>query len=256
MKQLPFWRRPYGVTRVLDVGGGHNPFRGATHVVEIDMMAGHHRDGRALALPQSARLIAGNVEELPFRTGTFDFIYASHVLEHVDAPSRACQELMRVGSRGYIETPSPLLEQGLAFGAQESAHRSFHKWYVFSPDQGRLIFEPKTRDTSTWFCRCPDGQFIHELFDVVDFEHAQHYLRRTAKTTIFHWTHAFRVGVRNEVGHCTEDGIGCRFVGMRKALMANCNDLFRARRLLRFKKTFPDVQTLFRKYGYRTFFIR
>jgi len=220
------------------------------------MLVGHHRDGQALALPQSASLIVGNVETLPFRTEAFDFVYVSHVLEHVDAPSRACHELMRVGSRGYIETPSPLLEQGLAYGTKESAHHSFHKWYVFAPDHDRLIFEPKTRDTATWFCRCPDGQFIQELFDVVDFGHAQHYLRRTAKTTIFHWTRTFRVEVRNEVGNCRRDGTGCRFVGMRKALMGNCNDLFRAKRLLQFKKTFPDVQTLFRKHGYQTLFIR
>ncbi len=256
MKQLPLWRRPYGATRILDVGGGHNPFRGATHVVEIDLSDGHHRDGRALALPKSSKLVVGNVEALPFKKGIFDFVYASHVLEHVDAPLQACYELMRVGSRGYIETPSPLLEQGLAFGTKESVHATFHKWYVFSPDQNRLIFEPKTRDTATWFCRCSDGAFINELFGIVNFEHAQHFLRRTVKTVIFHWTGIFRVEVRNKVGHCLQTGLSCRFVEMRKALIANCNDPFRVKRLLQLKKKFPDIQTLFRKYGHQPFFIR
>ena len=89
MKRLPFWRRPYFARRILDIGAGHNPFRGVTHVVEIDIHQGRERGGDALVVPGSATLIVGDGMALPFRSGSFDYVYASHVLEHVDLPELA-----------------------------------------------------------------------------------------------------------------------------------------------------------------------
>ena len=43
MKRLPFWKRPYGARRVLNIGAGHNPFHGATHLLEIDLQEGRER---------------------------------------------------------------------------------------------------------------------------------------------------------------------------------------------------------------------
>ena len=47
-----------------------------------------------------------SARELPFRDTTFDFVYCSQVLECVKNPLAACREIMRVGKRGYIETPT------------------------------------------------------------------------------------------------------------------------------------------------------
>src|SRR5206468_1308378 len=115
MKQLPFWQRPYFARRVLDIGSGHNPFKGATLVVDFDLKEGRDRHGNPLVVPEPARLFAADVQALPFQARSFDYVYASHVLEHVYWPGDACREIMRVGSAGYVETPSPLLEQGLAY---------------------------------------------------------------------------------------------------------------------------------------------
>ena len=46
MKRLPFWMRPYGARRVLDIGAGHNPFHGATNLLEIDLHEGRERGGQ------------------------------------------------------------------------------------------------------------------------------------------------------------------------------------------------------------------
>jgi len=46
-----------------------------------------------------------SVESMPFADKEFDFVYCSHVLEHVESPEKACNELMRVSKSGYIETP-------------------------------------------------------------------------------------------------------------------------------------------------------
>lgn len=252
---MPFWRRPHFARRVLDIGAGHNPFSGVTHVVEIDILQGRDRAGNALVVPRSAKLIVGDGMALPFRSGSFDYVYASHVLEHVGTPESACGEIMRVGSAGYIETPSPFLEQGLAL-REGHTQNWLHKWYVFHVDEDVLVFEPKTPETISDFCPCPDGQFMKEFYASVDFRQAQHCFRRKAKTTIFYWRSFFRVEIRNRMAYCEGDGRVCRFRGMKRALLANCDDLLHAPRLLRLREAFPDCQGVFRKYGHRTVFIR
>lgn len=255
MKQLPLWRKPYFARRVLDVGGGHNPFKGITHLLELDD-DGWHRGGKSIVLPKSAVLIVGDVTALPFQTGSFNYMYASHVLEHVDVPEVARREMMRVGSAGYIETPSPFLEQGLALSNQDSSefsvHAALHKWFVFSNDD-RLVFEPKTLEDTSRFCSCREGQFMKDFYKVVDFQRAQYCFRRAAKTTIFYWKQAFRVEVRHRTLDCgSQEDVMCRFRGMKRDLVQSCNDLFRTGRILQLKRAFPECSKVFRRYGYRT----
>ena len=48
---------------------------------------------------------------MPFKDKSFDFVIASHVLEHSSDPEAFLRELMRVGKAGYIETPDALFER-------------------------------------------------------------------------------------------------------------------------------------------------
>jgi len=43
-----------------------------------------------------------------------DFVSCSHVLEDLRDPIRVCEEIVRVGKRGYIEVPSKTAELGTA----------------------------------------------------------------------------------------------------------------------------------------------
>ena len=63
---------------------------------------------------------------LPYCNGAFDFVYCSHVLEHVTDPASACEELMRVGRRGYIETPTRMSD--IMFNYTHL--RDHHRWHV------------------------------------------------------------------------------------------------------------------------------
>lgn len=256
MKKLPLWKRPYFASRVLDIGGGHNPFKGVTHVVDFDLKEGRDRHGNPLVVPEPARLFAADVQALPFQENSFDYVYASHVLEHVDRPDDACREIMRVASAGYIETPSPLLEQGLAYMDEDLPEYWMHKWFVFSPIPAVLVFEPKTRTTISEFCACSDGRFMKEFYECLDFRVAQHFIRRKAKTTIFFWKASFVVDARDRTRVCGDGAKTCRFRQMRRALVASCNDLWRAHRIIRLKRMFPNSQHVYRKFGERTLFIR
>jgi len=48
---------------------------------------------------------------MPFHDKAFDFVIASHILEHISRPEEFIRELMRVGKAGYIETPNIFLER-------------------------------------------------------------------------------------------------------------------------------------------------
>jgi hypothetical protein len=111
------------------------------------------------------------------------------------------------------------------------------------------VFEPKSVEEVARFCSCRDGRFLREFYAAVDFREAQHCFRRTAKTTIFYWTSSFQVEVRDRMMDCLQDGRLCRFDGMRRALVSNCNDLLRANRMRRLTQQFPDVRDVFRKFG-------
>lgn len=254
MKQLPLWRRPWTGRRILDIGPGHNPYRGATHLLEIDVREGRERGLQKLFVPDSTALTIGDVSALPYRSGSFDFVYASHILEHVQDPDLACAEIVRVGSAGYVETPSPFLEQGLAMLDTQSPDQWIHKWLVFVAG-GRLVFEPKTAEQVFRFCSCQAGAFMKEWYATLDFQEAQHCFPGWAKRTAFYWNGPWEPEVRSEMLDCRNSGRECRFKGMAKALVRSGNDLFRASRLLRLRSRFPESGRLFRKYGYRSLFV-
>jgi hypothetical protein len=48
--------------------------------------------------------------KIPFEDNIVDFIYCRHVLEDIQNPDFALEEIMRVSKSFYIETPSPLVE--------------------------------------------------------------------------------------------------------------------------------------------------
>lgn len=120
--------------KVLDIGGGHNPFRRADCIVDFDLEDGAHRDGQAIPQELKGRYIKADIHGLPFEKKSFDFVFCSHVLEHVKDPSNACKEIMRVGKRGYIEAPRKWIEIVAGYPS--------HQWLI-DVIEGELIFEKR-----------------------------------------------------------------------------------------------------------------
>ena len=82
-----------------------------------------------------------NVEKTPFKDKEFDFVVASHILEHVENPEKFCDEMMRISKRGYIEVPTPLWDN-LVDGPHFSKYG--HKWWVtFDDDKQSIIINRK-----------------------------------------------------------------------------------------------------------------
>jgi SAM-dependent methyltransferase len=110
--------------KVLDIGAGAYPFPHATHLADLYEGETTHRTE---PLTRSGLPFERcDIERLPYKDKEFDFVYCSHVLEHVRNPGRACQELMRIGRRGYIETPTRLSDIMLNF----TRFKDHHRWHV------------------------------------------------------------------------------------------------------------------------------
>ena len=108
-------------SRVLDVGSGGWPFSLATHLADKHPDVTSHRFE---ALVKDKRpFFEVDLETLPFQDQSFDFIFCSHVLEHMNRPGDAMRELMRVGKAGYIEVPTRLSDVMFNFTRLQNHHR-------------------------------------------------------------------------------------------------------------------------------------
>jgi SAM-dependent methyltransferase len=93
---------------VLEVGSGGNPYPRANVLLDAYEET---RERHYEPLVADRPTVPGFVEHLPFRDKVFDFIIASHVLEHSWDPVRFLSELERVGRCGYIECPDAFMER-------------------------------------------------------------------------------------------------------------------------------------------------
>jgi SAM-dependent methyltransferase len=93
---------------VLEVGSGGSPYFRAN--VLIDAYA-ETRERHWAQFITDRPSVLGMGEALPFRDKSFDFVIASHVLEHSGDPDNFLRELQRVAKAGYIETPDAFMER-------------------------------------------------------------------------------------------------------------------------------------------------
>ncbi len=93
---------------VLEVGSGGSPYARANVLLDAYEAT---RERHWVPLVADRPTVLGFVENLPFRDGAFDFVIASHVLEHSSDPERFISELQRVARAGYIETPDAFMER-------------------------------------------------------------------------------------------------------------------------------------------------
>ena len=79
-------------------------------------------------------------KRLPFKDKEFDFIIASHVIEHVEDFEFFIKELERISSKGYIELPSRLGDN-LVF-----ENKTDHLWWFLYDDvNGKLLVSKKNQ---------------------------------------------------------------------------------------------------------------
>ena len=122
LNQNPEWK-------VLDIGCGYTAHKKATVICDIQDLSNFYRDKNFVKLD-------GNI--LPFKDNEFDFVIASHVIEHVKDVNTFIKELSRVSSKGYIELPTTL-EDNLVF-----ENKKDHIWHMeFDDIENKLNISEK-----------------------------------------------------------------------------------------------------------------
>jgi len=93
---------------VLEVGSGGNPYFRSNVLIDAYLDT---RERHYAKLISDRPTVLGFVENLPFKDDSFDFVIASHVLEHSKDPEKFLNEIQRVSKAGYIEVPDAFFER-------------------------------------------------------------------------------------------------------------------------------------------------
>ena len=103
--------------KILDIGCGFNANPLANVICDIQDLSNHYKDKKFIKLNS-------NENKLPFKDKEFDFVIASHVLEHVRDFKTFISEIERISNQGYIEVPTKL-EDNLVF-----ENKTDHIWHM------------------------------------------------------------------------------------------------------------------------------
>ena len=115
--------------KVLDIGCGYTANKFATTICDVQDLSHFYKDKNFVKL---------DGKKLPFEDNYFDFVIASHVLEHVKDYKFFINELERVSNKGYIELPTKL-EDNLVF-----ENKRDHLWQMdFDDVNSKLLISKK-----------------------------------------------------------------------------------------------------------------
>ena len=115
--------------KVLDIGCGYTANEFATTICDTQDLSKFYKSKDFIKLENKI---------LPFKDNHFDFVIASHVLEHVDDLKFFISELERVSTKGYIELPTKL-EDNLVF-----ENKKDHLWHMdFDDVNSKLLITKK-----------------------------------------------------------------------------------------------------------------
>ena len=115
--------------KILDIGCGFTANEYANTICDVQDLSKFYKDKKFIKLEN---------KKLPFENNQFDFVIASHVIEHVEDVKFFISELERVSKKGYIELPSKL-EDNLVF-----ENKKDHLWHMDFDDVNlRLLITNK-----------------------------------------------------------------------------------------------------------------
>jgi ubiquinone/menaquinone biosynthesis C-methylase UbiE len=166
--------------KILDIGCGYGANKFATTVSDVLDLSNHYKDKSFVKITE---------KKLPFKDKEFDFVIASHVVEHVEDVSYFLNELSRIGKKGYIEVPTRL-EDNLVF-----ENKKAHIWHLVFDDVNNQINISKKQQYFEPVLTVGTIKKLNEYFreslvielsweDSIKFNMAEDNLKTTAKISI------------------------------------------------------------------------
>ena len=138
--------------KILDIGCGYTAHSNASVICDVQDLSHFYKDKKFIRLKEKT---------LPFKNKEFDFVIASHVMEHVDDVDYFIEELERVSVKGYIELPT-ILEDNLVF-----ENKKDHLWHMeFDDNENELLISKKI-------------QFLEPMITVSSIKELSKYFRQS-----------------------------------------------------------------------------
>ena len=135
--------------KILDIGCGYRANKNASVVADVLDLSNLYKDKQFVEIKEKV---------LPFNDKEFDFVIASHVIEHVEDFEFFIKELERISSRGYIELPSRLGDN-LVF-----ENMTDHIWWFKYDEEKNNIIASKRNQLIDPFLNVSTGKLFEELF--------------------------------------------------------------------------------------------
>ena len=134
---------------ILDIGCGYKAHKNATVIADIKDFSNFYKNKKFVQIKE---------KKLPFKDKEFDFVIASHVIEHVDDFEFFIKELERISSKGYIELPSRLGDN-LVF-----ENRNDHIWWFCYDDTTNKLVASKKNQLIDPFITVSMAKLFEETF--------------------------------------------------------------------------------------------
>ena len=115
--------------RVLDIGCGYRAHEKASTIADVQDFSHYYKEKNFIQIKE---------KKLPFKDNEFDFVIASHVIEHVEDFEFFIKEIQRISSKGYIELPTRLADN-LVFENK----KDHIWWFLFDDIENKLIVSKK-----------------------------------------------------------------------------------------------------------------
>ena len=135
--------------RILDIGCGYRAHKNATIVADTQDLSVFYKNKNFIK-------ISG--KKLPFKDKEFDFVIASHVIEHVEDFEFFVKELERISSKGYIELPTRLGDN-LVF-----ENKNDHIWWFTFDDVNNQIVASKRNQLIEPFITVSTAKILERIF--------------------------------------------------------------------------------------------
>ena len=135
--------------KILDIGCGYRAHPKATVIADVQDLSNYYKERKFIKI---------NEKKFPFKDKEFDFVIASHVIEHVEDFEFFIKELERVSSKGYIELPSRLGDN-LVF-----ENKTDHVWWFLYDDVNNKLVASKRNQIIEPFITVSTGKLFEKIF--------------------------------------------------------------------------------------------
>jgi SAM-dependent methyltransferase len=135
--------------KVLDIGCGFTANKYATTIADVQDFSNFYKGKNFVKIENN---------KLPFKDKEFDFVIASHVIEHVEDFEFFIRELERISSKGYIELPTRLGDNLVFENVKD------HIWWFTFDDNEKILLSSRRKQCISPFLSVSSSKKFDLMF--------------------------------------------------------------------------------------------